>query len=309
MRLSLKHFKIFVAVAETGQISKAAKMLFASQPVVTEAIKSLETELGLRLFKRHAKGVSLTPEGQVFWRHAREVLDAATEAMQAPHRVTNEMEGEVKLACTQTVAGYFLPPVLNRFKRQYPGIRVNLLEMSNSAVAQQIREGAVELAMCLTSPMENLEDINIEVLVRSKRRLWLPGKHPLTDRKIVSLKDIVDEPYIMLKIDDSDVTTQRYWHRAGLKPKIAYRTSSMEAMRNMVAIGLGVTILSDMIYRPWTLDNIRLEARPISDNIPSMDIGLAWSRHSDLSLHAQVFADVCRGANVLLQDKHSLDFV
>lgn len=296
MRASLRHFRIFVATAETGQISKAAATLFTSQPVVTESIKALEAEIGLKLFERHAKGVSLTSEGAVFLRHARAVITAAAEAMQAPHRVRHDMTGVVKLACTHTVAGYYLPPLLARFHRQYPGIKVDLVEMTRTQIEESLISGEAEVALCLISPLERLDEIDTDVLTRSKRRLWLPSNHPLLGKKSIRLRDVQSEPYILLTIDDAGETTQRYWHAAGLSPNVIFRTTSMEATRNLVASGLGVTILSDMVYRSWSLDNTRLEAVTLADDVPSMDIGLAWSRGVELGRYARAFVDACQAA-------------
>lgn len=296
MRASLRQFRIFVATAETGQVSKAAAALFTSQPVVTEAIKALESEIGVKLFERHAKGVSLTSEGTVFLRHARSVIAAAAEAMQAPHRVRHDMTGVLKLACAHTVAAYYLPLLLARFKRQFPGIKVELMELSRTRTEECLRSGEVELALCLTAPLEHLDEIETDVLARSKRRLWLPANHALLDKKRVTLEDVRPEPYILLTIDDADETTMRYWKAAGLEPTVVFRTTSMEAIRHLVALGFGVTILSDMVYRPWSLDNTRLEAITLADAVPSMDVGIAWKRDVELGRYARAFVDVCRAA-------------
>lgn len=294
MRASLRHFRIFVATAETGQISKAAATLFASQPVITESIKALEAEIGVKLFERHAKGVSLTAEGTIFLRHARSVIAAAAEAMQAPHRIRHDMTGVLKLACTHTVAAYYLPTMLARFHRQYPGIKVELVEMTRIQIEEGLISGEIEVAVCLISPLERLDEIDTDVLTRSKRRLWLPSNHPLLSKQRVTLQDVQPEPYILLTIDDAEQTTLRYWQAAGMKPNIVFHTTSMEATRNLVAVGFGVTILSDMVYRSWSLDNARLEAVTLVDAVPSMDIGLAWRRSVELGRYARAFVDVCR---------------
>lgn len=296
MRVSLRHFRIFVAVAEAGQVSKAAAALFTSQPAVTEAIKTLESDVGVKLFSRHPKGVALTYEGTIFLQHARGVLAAAVDAMLAPQQVRHDMTGEITLACTHTVAGYYLSPQLARFRRIFPGIRVNLVELDRPEIARRIMTGEVDIAMCLTSPLRDAEQIETEVLVQSKRRLWLPANHPLLDKRRVTLSDVQSEPYIMLTIDDAEDTTQTYWCSAGFQPNVVFRTSSMEAIRNLVSAGQGVTILSDMVYRPWSLEGARLSATSLVDPIPGMDVGLAWRRDSELSRDTKAFFDVCCSA-------------
>ncbi|PWE56091.1 LysR family transcriptional regulator [Metarhizobium album] len=300
MRVSLRHFRFFVAVAETGQVSKAAAALFTSQPAVTEAIKTLETDMGVKLFNRSPKGVTLTYEGAIFLQHAQTVLAAAVDAMLAPQQVQRDMAGQMTLACTHTVAGYFVTPLLSRFRRIFPGIEVNLVEFERPEIERRVLSGEVDLAVCLLSPLESGDRIETELLVRSKRRLWLPANHALLERKSISLRDIQAEPYIMLAVDDAEETTLSYFRNAGLEPNVVFRTTSMEAIRNVVAEGFGVTVLSDMVYRPWSLDGIRLAAAAISDTVPSMDIGLVWSRSAGLSRDAKVFVDVCRSGSGIL---------
>jgi len=274
MRVSLRHFRFFVAVAETGQVSKAAAALFTSQPAVTEAIKTLETDMGVKLFNRSPKGVTLTYEGAIFLQHAQTVLAAAVDAMLAPQQVQRDMAGQMTLACTHTVAGYFVTPLLSRFRRIFPGIEVNLVEFERPEIERRVLSGEVDLAVCLLSPLESGDRIETELLVRSKRRLWLPANHALLDRKSISLRDIQAEPYIMLAVDDAEETTLSYFRNAGLEPNVVFRTTSMEAIRNVVAEG--------------------------SDTVPSMDIGLVWSRSAGLSRDAKVFVDVCRSGSGIL---------
>jgi DNA-binding transcriptional LysR family regulator len=105
----------------------------------------------------------------------------------------------------------------------------------------------------------------------------------------VSLADIAQEPYVMLTVDEAADTAGRYWRRSGCEPRVIVRTSSVEAVRSMVANGSGVTVLSDMVYRPWSLDGQRIETRTVAGEIDSMDVGLAWAEARELSPAAQVF--------------------
>ena len=95
----------------------------------------------------------------------------------------------------------------------------------------------------------------------------------------------------MLTVDEADATSIRYWTQAGLSPKVLFRTSSVEAVRSMVAAGMGITVLSDMVYRPWSLEGQRIETRVLAETVPSMDVGLAWRRDGALSPATRVFKD------------------
>ena len=95
----------------------------------------------------------------------------------------------------------------------------------------------------------------------------------------------------MLTVDEAADTAGRYWARTPNRPEIVFRTSSVEAVRSMVAAGMGVTILSDMVYRPWSLEGQRLETRLLVDDIPTMDVGLAWARGRDNSPATRALMD------------------
>jgi DNA-binding transcriptional LysR family regulator len=95
----------------------------------------------------------------------------------------------------------------------------------------------------------------------------------------------------MLTVDEASNTAQRYWNRTSYRPKTIFRTSSVEAVRSMVANGMGVTILSDMVYRPWSLDGRRVEVISLADRIPTMDVGLAWAANVEQNTAVSAFRE------------------
>lgn len=293
MSISLRQIRYFIATAEAGKVSQSATNLGVSQSAVTEAVKALERETGAKLFRRHANGMALTYEGTQFLRHARNVVAAVQEALRAPRQARPDLRGRLSLAVTFTVAGYFLPAPLARFRANFPGVEIELHEWDRSEIERRLVEGSIDLAVILTSNLHNAADIDTEVLIQSKRRLWLPANHPLLEAGRVTLADIAPEPYIMLLIDEAENTALRYWTQQGVRPNIVFRTTSVEAVRSMVATGAGVAVLSDMVYRPWSLEGDRIEARLIDDAVPSMDVGLAWKRGAPLSPVARTFRDFC----------------
>ncbi|MFO1061608.1 MAG: LysR substrate-binding domain-containing protein, partial [Dongiaceae bacterium] len=190
-------------------------------------------------------------------------------------------------------AGYFLPAPLARFRRLFPGIEPRLFELDRAEIERGLVEGGIDLAVMLVSNLRDGAHIDTETLIQSKRRLWLPVGHRLLQLRQVTLADIAPEPFIMLTIDEAEKTALRYWKRSRLRPSIAFRTSSVEAVRSLVATGAGVAVLSDMVYRPWSLEGDRIEARSLAEPVPSMDVGLAWRRDAKLAPPAQAFLDFC----------------
>ena len=291
MTFSLKQIRYFIAAAETGQVSQAAVELNVSQSAVTAAIQQLESVLDLRLFDRHTAGVSVTPGGARFLLHARNILAAVEEAMQVPRSSHDAASGRVRVGVSYTVAGYFLPRHHARFQRNFPQVKVELFEAARPLIEQALIEGSLDIAVLLVSNLEASDRLQSEILMRSKRRLWTPPEHPLLKAGAVGLADVSRFPYVMLTVDEASQTAGRYWARSPRQPEIVFRTSSVEAVRSMVAAGMGVTILSDMVYRPWSLEGQRIETRLLVDDIPTMDVGLAWVRGRPMQPATHAFHD------------------
>lgn len=289
MNVTLKQVRYFIAAVETGQISHAAMEMNISQSAVTTAIQGLETQLGVQLLERGPQGVKPTIEGARFLARARNIIAAVEDAVRSPLGEGRGITGRLRLGATYTVAGYFMSRHYARFRRAHPEIALEMVELPRSAIEEGLASGSLDMAVMLVSNLANRVGLEEEPLMRSRRRLWLPADHPLLTAPEVTLADVAREPYIMLTVDEARDTAGRYWANAGLEPQVIFATSSVEAVRSMVASGMGVTILSDMVYRPWSLEGQRLELRSLKDPIPSMDVGLAWSRGRPLSAPAAVF--------------------
>lgn len=292
--VSLRQIRYFIATAGAGKVSLAATDLNVSQSAVSAAIKGLEEDLEVQLFERHANGVTLTYEGHQFLQHAQNIVAAVSEATRAPRRAGRSVEGEVAVGVTYTVAGYFLPQIMSRFRRVFPRVSVRMKEISRDEIEHRIVDGRLDIAVMLVSNLGNEAEIDSETLMCSPRQLWLGADHHLMEKDAVSLAEVAREPYVMLNVDEADRTALRYWEPTPYRPKVIFSTSSVEAVRSMVALGMGVTILSNMVYRPWSLEGHHIEVRPVTDQVPSMDVGLAWRRGVTMSPPTRIFYDYLR---------------
>jgi DNA-binding transcriptional LysR family regulator len=292
--VTFRQIRYFVAVAETGKISTAASMVGISPSAVTEAIGELTAVSGMKLFERHPRGLILTYEGHRLLAHCRNILSAVESAGYAMTRPINDISGSIRLAVTITISGYFLAPLLARFRQRFPAIDVSIEEVKRTEIESGLVSGKYELGLMLVSNLSERTSLVSHTLVRSMRRLWLPAKHPLLDAEIITLADVARQPYIQLLIDDAETSTHSYWKAHNLEPNIIVRTESVEAVRGLIAFRNGVTILSDMMYRPWSLEGDRIEVREVAANIPTMNTGIAWPRAKPLSHVAQTFVEFCR---------------
>ncbi len=290
--MNFRHLKFFVATAESGQVSRAATQLSISQSAVTSAIKDLEAELGVALFIRSAQGMEMTEAGRDFLASAREILEKLEQARRVAQK-QSPVTGVISLAATYTVIGYFLPPHLDRLKQMFPHLEIRLSELNRESIEEGLLSNRFDLGVVLTSNLNNPE-IATQTLLRSPRSLWAANTHRFIRQGKATFEEIAQEDYIMLTVDEAAHTTLRYWNQNACQPRVKLRTSSVEAVRSMVANGQGVTILSDMVYRPWSLEGKRIGRVATDRVIPSMDVGLAWRKDVEMSQPVASVADYFR---------------
>jgi DNA-binding transcriptional LysR family regulator len=294
MSLNLRQIRYFVAAAEAGKVVAAASVVGISPSAITEAIQELEETVGTTLVTRHRDGIKVTYDGYVFLQHCRNILSALTAATSAVGQHRPRVAGPLSIGVTITVAGYFLAAPLARFRRSFPEVEVTIRELGRNVIERELASGQLDIGIVLVSNLEHRDDFATETLAKSRRRLWTATGHPLLSKPRVTLKDVAREPYIQLSIDEAAATTLTYWSKYKLKPNVIFQTDSVEAVRSLVATGTGITILSDMVYRPWSLEGDKLESREIAAAIPTMDVGLAWSSTASLPAPAQAFIEFCR---------------
>ncbi|KAF3996136.1 LysR family transcriptional regulator [Glaciimonas immobilis] len=287
--LTLRQLRYFVAVAQAEQISSAAIHENVSQSTISNGVIAIEKELEVRLFDRLPQGVSLTAEGQDFLRHARHILDSVRAAVESPRFKEKPLTGTVRIAASYTLLGYFLPDQMARFRASYPEVEIQLQDMNRLDIEEAVLAGTVDIGIVILSNVQRQSRFEHAVLVRSRRQLWVAPTHPLAQIRSPSLKDIAEHPYLLLTTDEGEHSALHYWEKNHLHPNIVMRTGSIEALRGLVGHGFGVTVLSDMVYRPWSLEGKRIEARPVLDAIPHMDAGMLWRREAEFSEAALAF--------------------
>ena len=277
MQISLRQIQYFLAAAEAGQFSAAATKVHVTQTAITAAIKELESALGLSLFHRHhASGVSLTVDGQKFLSHAHNIAAAVNSAIHDPGLIRQNVAGRVRLGATHSTLGSYLVPAIARFVHAYPQVELEVVELDRVALQKALVRGEVDVGVGWLENLESIAGLSATTLTRSRRQLWLCANHPLLQKRGIRLADIQPLPYVLYNQDDTPRNTLLFWQRAGLEPNIRYRVTALEALRSFVAQGLAVTILSDVAYRPFSSEGLRIETRPLLDALPAIEIGLAW---------------------------------
>ena len=289
MAFTLRQLQFFIAAAEAGSVTGAARALSISQSSVTEAIRALEDDLGVGLFERQARGLEITHKGSAFLRHARQILADVATARSAFRDEAETARGRLSLGVTSLVAGYVLSDLLSRFRRAHPRVELNVIEDNGDYLQHLLIGGELDVAVMLTSSVRDRTALHVETLLVSPYRLWLPLGHPLAQQEAIALEDVAGQPLIQLMVDEIEESTRRLTAALPVKPEIAFRTRSVEAVRSLVATGAGLAILPSLVYRPWSLEGDRIEIRDVSGDLPSVQVGLAWRRGTPLSAPAHNF--------------------
>jgi DNA-binding transcriptional LysR family regulator len=294
MSISIRNIRYFAAVAQSESITGATQKLNISQSAITESIRSLEEDLGTSLFDRHARGMSLTHAGHQFLRHCHEILAAIERARNAITERPDTVSGTLNIGVTGLMIGYYLPYLLDRYRRVLPHVTVNVIEDKPDFLQDLLINGEIDVAIMIISNVKDPYSIGTEMLTQSQWRVWLPIHHALLEHKKISLEQLREHAIIMLKNDAIDEMTGALMRRHVGNNANIMRTTSVEAVRSLVATGAGVTLLPDFIYRPWSLEGDRLEARPVAEELPNVEIGVAWRRGYELSDATRNFLLIAR---------------
>jgi DNA-binding transcriptional LysR family regulator len=295
LAFTLRQLQYFIAVAEEGTVSGAAQSLSISQSAVTDAIKELESDLGVTLFERHRRGLAITHKGHQFFRHATRIL---SDVQDARHSFAADEPAappsSLSLGVTSLVAGYVLSDLLARFRRAYPGVDVSAIEDNGDYLEHLLIGGELDVAVMVISNLRDRNALQAEIFETSPYRLWLPLGHRLASAESIELGDIASEPLIMLTVDETEENTGKLLSALGTKLNVAFRTRSVEAVRSLVATGAGIALLPDLVYRPWSLEGDRIESRDISGALPVVQVGMVWRRGSSLPQAARDFVGIAQ---------------
>ncbi|WP_374291146.1 LysR family transcriptional regulator [Paenirhodobacter enshiensis] len=289
MAFTIRQLRYFIAAAESGTVSGAALALSISQSSVTEAIRDLEADLGVALFARHPRGLEITQKGHQFLRHAQGILSSIADARQAVVSDTEKLGGKLHVGVTSLVAGYVLSDILARFRRANPNVEVTALEDNGDYLEHLLIGGELDVAVMVTSALRDRMALQTEILEVSPYQLWLPNGHPLTGATSVAIEDLVGEPMIMLRLDEIEEATRGLLSALGARPRVAFRTRSVEAVRSLVATGAGIALLPELVYRRWSLEGDRIVSRDVSGKLPVVQVGVVWRKGAPLPEAAREF--------------------
>ncbi len=281
--MELRHFRYFSAVAEQGSFSKAAKLLYISQSAISEQVGDLEREIGVTLFNRDGRSIALTPAGEVFLEEAREVLGAAKRAVEMAQGAQRGEIGTLRIGFFAGSIGLNFTKIVRRFRRQHPGVRLSLVEMSPSQQWQALVEGRIDVGFTRRLEPQYRDELAWETIRQDEIVAVLPKDHPLVPGP-VNVRDLAKERFVLSSRETSPAVFDKVIElcsEAGFSPKIASISTVWSSVVLMVQAGEGISMLplnyqqsraSDLAFCPLTAKNA------------AVDLIIAWSPKRDSAI-------------------------
>ena len=287
---SLQQLRYLVAIADHGTFGAAADAEYVSQPALSAQIKELEKRLGSVLLERSNKGTILTASGDEVVRRARDIIRQVDELVEAAAHDGRSLRGTIRLGAIPTVAPYLLPATVRSIMALHPDIRLLLHEAKTPDLLEQLRNGEIDLAM-LARPVIG-DDLVVMDLGVDPFLLALPSAHPLAKRRgAVSISTLDDDRVLLLDeghcLRDQTVEVCRMLQT---EPEDVQATS-LSALVQMVAAGLGVTLLPKCASAIEAREGSGIVTKKFSDSTPHRTLVMAWRRSSP---NSPVYAELAR---------------
>ncbi|MFJ3147176.1 LysR family transcriptional regulator [Streptomyces halstedii] len=260
----------FEAVARHEHVTRAAHELGVPQSTLSRAMVRLEQDLGVSLFARRGRTVSLTPAARTFLGSAERALAEVEKAADSVRADADPTAGKVAFGFLHTMGSETVPSLIRAFRADHPRVRFQLVQNYGEAMIERLRAGGLDL--CLTSPVPDAPDLVARRLDEQRLRLVVPEDHRLAGRRRVRLAEAADETFVTLepgyglrRITD-DLCTE-----AGFTPRVAFEGEEAETLRGLVAAGLGVALLPPpAVARPGVVELNVTAPRAVRE------IGVAW---------------------------------
>lgn len=276
--MELRHLRYFLAVAEEGNVTRAAARLHISQPPLSQQLMDLERTLGVTLLHRSRQGVTLTAAGEAFRDEARHILQAAEQARHVAVRAAKGQTGTLRVGFTSSAA--FNPVVagtLREFRRQWPDVQVLLEETNTTRLTEGLLQRKLDAAF-LRPAASVLPDLRVLRFKDERMKVVLPTSHPLAHLKRIELKRLAQDPFVLfprqvgLSLHDAIIGACQ---AAGFEPRLGQETPQLSSVINLVAAELGVSIV------PASLAQIQVRGvthLDIAGPAPVATLGLAVHR-------------------------------
>ncbi len=274
---TLQQFRYLVAIAETLHFRRAAENVHVTQPTLSTQLRELEEKLGVQLVERSRAGVALTAIGAEVAARARVVLRDVADIAALARSAADPLAGTVRVGVVGSLGSYFLPLVIPSLHAQYPKLKFYVREGTAADLLSRLREGSLDV-LFFPTPLDE-SSLHITPLFHEPLLIVLPADHPLSATPVVDRTALRGETVMTLepghRLHDTvaDLCTE-----TGAQLSLDYEGTSLDTLRQMVAMGLGLSVLPALYVRSEVTREALVTARPLSDPAPGRDIGMVWRK-------------------------------
>lgn len=276
MNQNLSSYRIFYTVANTGNISKAAKELYISQPAISKSIQKLEESVGCKLFSRSSRGVVLTDEGKLLYEHVSEAFETLTMGEEKLKRSIELGVGHLKIGVSSTLCKYLLLPYLKEFIRQNPHISISISCQSTNDTLKLLEDNKIDIG--LIGKPKNLKNIHFDFLEEIED-IFVAAKDYLRNLKARGIqKDHILQSSTLMLLDKNNMTRQYiddYLQENQIIIKDSIDISDMDLLIDFARIGVGVACVIKNFVRE-DLENGTLVEIPLGFPIHKREVGFAY---------------------------------
>jgi DNA-binding transcriptional LysR family regulator len=291
MDVDTRLLRYFIAVAEEGSLTRAAKRLFVSQPALTKQIKQLETQLGVRLFTRSRAGMALTEPGQALAERVPTLLAGWDRALGETKHAASQAARVLRVGFMASAANEATQHIIAAFARRQPGWRADMRQAAWSNPTAGLTDGDVDVAL-LRLPFPGQDTLRVEVLFTEPRWIVLPTTHPFATRDLIPFRDLWDEPFVAAPSETG--WWRDYWlaadSRDGHPVRIGAITDQPDDWLSAIANGYGIALAPESSARFYARPGVTY--RPVSGVSPSQ-VGVAWAPVDDTNPIIQDFVRCC----------------
>lgn len=245
--MKLAIFQIFCRVVEEGSITQAAKTAYMSQPTVTKQIHNLENYYNIKLFDRINGKIKLTKVGEIFYQHAKEILAVERHAIESMQREQQKSSETLYIGASPTIADYMLPSIIQKFKQQYTSVNFNVMMSNTPSIIDALEHHVIDIGLVESDISKT--HVEKKSFFSDKLTLVVPNTHPWKYRQEIKLEDMVGEKMLWRESEsgtrlliESILSEKNILHTMG----DTIEFSSVQAIKNAVESGLGISILSEL---------------------------------------------------------------
>ncbi|HEY6531549.1 MAG TPA: LysR substrate-binding domain-containing protein [Acidimicrobiales bacterium] len=294
--MNLRDLRYLVAVADHRHFGRAAEACFVSQPTLSTQLKKLERELGVELIERNPGHITMTSAGEQVVERARVVLHETDDIVDIARRAQDPESGSLRIGLFPTLAPYLLPHVVPHLHARFPKLELLLVEEKTEVVHQRLRDGQLDVGI-LALPI-NDDQLHAEYLFDEDFVLAVPHDHALGASSDEVDVDVLTGEHVLLLEEGHCLRDQALavCQLAGAAERSGFRATSLETLRQMVAAGVGITLLPELAVRPPVPSSGDISLRRFHEPVPRRQIAMFWRRTSVYHDLLPQVAEVMRAA-------------